>query len=377
MTPTESTALRQQGLEALRRADYVAAMVALRRVVQERPEDADALVLLGVACSQSGDHAGALQALEAAARLTPDAANVHYNRGLALERSGALAEALQSFQEALRLEPNHAPARQRQAALQRAAPADPNLAMAGAVEQALGSVRHNLVICPRCRAHTRRGLRCERCHADLPPELRAEPLDPLRIDLPAPAAGERIGGLTATALTAETLDLSDGGVTGVAAGWVGLVCVLAGAVLMTLGLQGPAPERIGGALFLLVVAVAALRYFAQVNRRIRVDGRLRRVEVSQLLGLTRFAVRAEQADAVHFAVALPDRENRELCWLQLATPDGRPLLRLGGLPAAEAEAARLLALGVHLARVLRLPVRVDSYPREASRQLRDALGRLG
>lgn len=377
MTPTETTALRQQGIEALRRSDYVAAIVALRRVVQQNPADVDGLVLLGVACSQAGDHSGALQALDAAARLTPGSANVHYNRGLALERSGAAAEAAQAFQAALGLEPNHMPARQRLTAVQKLASTDPNLALAGAVEEAAGAARRNLVICPACRAHTRRGLRCERCHADLPQELRAEPLDPLRIDLPAPVAGERIGGLTVAAVTAESLDLPDGGVVGAAAGWVGLVCVVAGAVLMTLGLQGPAPERIGGALFLLAVAVAALRYFAQVNRRIRVDGRLRRVEVSQLLGLTRFAVRAEQPDAVHFHVSPPDRENREICWLQLATPEGRPLLRLGGIPAAEPEAARLLALGVHLARVLRLPVQVDSYPRSASNELREALGRLG
>lgn len=380
------TDLRRQGADALRRADYPAAIAALRSAVQADPNDVEALVLLGVASSQSGDHSGALQALDRAAELAPSVANVQYNRALALERSGALDAAEWGFREVLRLDPGHAPARKKLEVIAKPPPetASDSAGPSGAPRpgqpllESVPDLKRNLVRCPACGAHTRRGRHCERCEKELPADLRLPPLDPSRINLPPPELGRSIGPLRLTAVGAEGAQVSAGGWLGPALGGAALLCLGAGAYSLYLAFTGPAGivPRLAAGVLLLALAGVAARLFQQIAAQFRFRAS-RKIERARFLGLSRSAWRADQFDAVHFAVDLPDREARERCWIRLETADRAAPIRLGPVSAGEPEAAELLRLGVLLARTLRLPFQVDGYPRSAAAELREALGRVG
>jgi hypothetical protein len=386
MNAPAQTELRRQGAEALRRGEYPEAVACLRAAVQADPQDVEALVLLGVASSQNGDHAGALQVLDRAAELAPGVANVHYNRALALERSGAADAAEWGFREALRLDPQHQPARRKLEVLarpvQEAAPDPPPSSGSPRPGQApvdsVPDVQRNLVRCPACGAHTRRGRHCERCEVELPGGLRLPPLDSAGIKLPPPEIGRPVGPLRLVFIGAQGAHVSTGGWLGPAVGAAGLVLLATGSLslFLTLSRGEDLVSRLVPAVLQLVLGVFALRLFHQLTALFRFNTS-RRIECSRFLGLFRSAWRAEQFDAVHFAVDLPDKEGRETCSIRLETPAGAAPLRLGPVHVGDREAAELLRLAVLLARTVRLPLQVDGYPRNAAPELREALGRIG
>ena len=93
-------------------APQIAAVVA--RVVEERPDDHQALTMLGAARFEAGDPLGAASALRRAVNVRPDDAQSWARLGEALVRSqdgevGTDAEA--AFRQAIRLDPNQLGAR--------------------------------------------------------------------------------------------------------------------------------------------------------------------------------------------------------------------------------------------------------------------------
>ncbi len=97
-------------------------------VLQEQPDNVDALHLYGLACHQQGDHNTAIEYIEKAVRLMPAQPVLRNNLGDALHRAGQLEAALEQLQKALELQPAYAGAHQ-------------NL---GAVFSAMGEYEHAL-----------------------------------------------------------------------------------------------------------------------------------------------------------------------------------------------------------------------------------------
>jgi hypothetical protein len=387
MTSPSAEELRRKGAEALQRADYDTAVTSLRAALKANSADVEALVLLGVALSQKGDHAAALAALDRAAELAPVAPNVQYNRSLALERSGALELAEWGFREVLRLDPDHALAKRKLELL--TAPPEARVEAAAAPgsttrpgQPQLGAsapdLKRNLIRCPACRAHTRRGRHCERCSKELPAELRLKAIDPANIELAAPDVGGAIGAVKVVYIGPEGVRANTGGVTGVAMGIVSLLSLAGMAYVGYIALRDSAHlvEKLVPFGALLLVFAVSLRVFASMVAAFRFTTS-RRIECSRMGGLSRTVSQAGQFDAVHFAVDLPNREGQEGCWIRFEDADRKAPFRLGPVNAGDAEAAEMLKLAVLLARTLRLPLQVDGYPRNGSEELRQALGKVG
>lgn len=387
MNEPPNAALRREGLEALRRGELEAALTALRRSLDVAPNDVETLNLLGIAESQRGDHQRSIQLLDRALRLSPDTAHLHCNRGLALERHGDLESARAAFQEALRLEPTHEQARRHLDGLDApaapptaAAPAgaghDPNLA-AATVAPPPGAARPHIVPCPSCGAHTRPGAFCERCRQPLPPELRHPPRDPRTIALRPTVVGDRAGPFTVTAVGPTRLDLANVGAGAKALAGVGIAAILVGGGLLGLLLSGAAQPGLAGPLGLPLLGVLLLAVYARIAPSFTFEGATRRIERKVLFGLSRVQWRADRLNAVHFATDVPDRDDRESCWVRFEDLQGRVVFQIGPALASEPEAEGLAPLAVHLAKLLQLPVQVDGYPRNPSEELKNALSRLG
>src|SRR5262249_41571081 len=125
------SALRDQGLQALREGNLEQAGDLLARAVMADGRDTEAQAILGVVYSQQGLHSQAIRALQTAVELAPHEARVPYNLGVALASSGDRPGAAAAFRETLRLRPDHAQAENRlkelgeTASLPRAAAAGP------------------------------------------------------------------------------------------------------------------------------------------------------------------------------------------------------------------------------------------------------------
>jgi predicted O-linked N-acetylglucosamine transferase (SPINDLY family) len=77
-----------------------------RRILAERPEDADVLQLLGVLSLQRGKRDEAREMLRRALTIDPSAPDCHYHLGVLLADEGNHAAACASFEEAARLQPD-------------------------------------------------------------------------------------------------------------------------------------------------------------------------------------------------------------------------------------------------------------------------------
>jgi len=109
--PTEHLEDRmQQGLEALNRADFPAAIDKLSQVVAEDPSNAPAWRALGVCYLEIRQPDIALTALERALQADPGDADTPYILGNACGTLGQLERAAACYRRALEIDPEHAKA---------------------------------------------------------------------------------------------------------------------------------------------------------------------------------------------------------------------------------------------------------------------------
>jgi Tetratricopeptide repeat len=178
---TSTSALREQGIQALRQGNTDGAVDLLARAVMADGQDADAQAFLGVAYSQKGLHAQAKRALQTAVDLQPRNASFQYNLGVALEQAGDRAGAASSYRAAFHLNPEHAQARARLQSLE-APPAVPPTAAPSHATPAAGAPwlsgpaqnaaelpggPPGTAQCPHCKQWSKPGLSCEWCSASL------------------------------------------------------------------------------------------------------------------------------------------------------------------------------------------------------------------
>lgn len=108
-------ALQIQSLLQQAIADHMAgrrekAELAYRQVLDQRPDNPDALHLLGVLLFQRADYLNAEALLRASIAKLPQMIAAHSNLGILLSETGRLEEACASYQTALKLDPNFADA---------------------------------------------------------------------------------------------------------------------------------------------------------------------------------------------------------------------------------------------------------------------------
>lgn len=96
----QAVALQNQGRNRQAEAVY-------RQVLQQAPDQPDALHLLGLALSAEGQHAEAVERLERAAALIPGNAMVLSNLGVVYRRAGKLDRAVDAYRESIRLDPEY------------------------------------------------------------------------------------------------------------------------------------------------------------------------------------------------------------------------------------------------------------------------------
>ncbi|BAY17317.1 TPR repeat-containing protein [Anabaenopsis circularis NIES-21] len=78
------------------------------QILQEQPNQVDALYLSGTLAHQLGDTEKAIAFYRQTLVINPALASVHSNLGIALKQQGLLTEAIQHYQEAIALQPNSA-----------------------------------------------------------------------------------------------------------------------------------------------------------------------------------------------------------------------------------------------------------------------------
>lgn len=102
-TMDEAFRLHQAGL-------YAEASKLYCDVLEESPNNADALNLLASATRSMGDAASALRLVRRAAEIAPFRPDIFYNLGNAAQAAGHIADAIDAWAEAVRLDPSHADA---------------------------------------------------------------------------------------------------------------------------------------------------------------------------------------------------------------------------------------------------------------------------
>jgi tetratricopeptide (TPR) repeat protein len=100
----------QDGLDALGRADFPAAIEILAQVAAKDPSNADAWRALGICYLEIREPKTALQALERSLQAEPDDADTHYVLGSASGTLGDLERAAACYRRALEINPDHAKA---------------------------------------------------------------------------------------------------------------------------------------------------------------------------------------------------------------------------------------------------------------------------
>ena len=97
--------LNRRAYSHLAKGEMQAAIECFRRVVELRPESAQAHQYLGEALERLGDLPAAVNSYQRALALQPDSPELHCHLGRALYRGGALQPAAQIYQRALTLDP--------------------------------------------------------------------------------------------------------------------------------------------------------------------------------------------------------------------------------------------------------------------------------
>lgn len=104
---TEPQTPFREGVRLLTEGRTEEAIVLLRGLVADAPDDADALLLLGAAEIDVGDTACGAERLRRAAELSPDRMVTWYNLGLAYQKLGRLPDALACIDRVLAAEPDN------------------------------------------------------------------------------------------------------------------------------------------------------------------------------------------------------------------------------------------------------------------------------
>lgn len=94
-----------RGWACLQQNSYVEAEAAFREVLEDRPDDADAILYLGIALAEQGRHAEAVPLFERAAGARPLDAEIHLRLGVSLGATGDVFRAGRALREALTLRP--------------------------------------------------------------------------------------------------------------------------------------------------------------------------------------------------------------------------------------------------------------------------------
>jgi Flp pilus assembly protein TadD len=94
-----------RGLAAYKVQDYTQAVSNLEQATIQNQEDYKAFLFLGAAYAGAGRHNAAIGALRRAAELKPEDPRVHYNLGQAYEAAGVPREAFYEYAQAIRINP--------------------------------------------------------------------------------------------------------------------------------------------------------------------------------------------------------------------------------------------------------------------------------
>ena len=104
----------EQALEAARRyhqaGQFAQAEAVCRQILEQQPQQADALHLLGIIAFQAGRHEMAVEMIGRGVALQPNHAGAHLNLGIALQSQGRLDEAAAACRQAIALKPGFAEA---------------------------------------------------------------------------------------------------------------------------------------------------------------------------------------------------------------------------------------------------------------------------
>ncbi|MFY9287255.1 MAG: tetratricopeptide repeat protein [Alphaproteobacteria bacterium] len=104
------SALLQKAVAAHQAGQLDEAERLYQTVLNEQPEQPDALALLGVVIATKGDVDQALPLLDKAIRLDPQSALFHFHRGNVLMKAQKLPDAISAYHEAIKLQPGMAQA---------------------------------------------------------------------------------------------------------------------------------------------------------------------------------------------------------------------------------------------------------------------------
>ncbi len=101
------TDLLTTALQYHRSGQLTAAADLYQQVLQQQPQQPNALYFLGLLCHQGGDLAGAIAHYRQAIAVQPNYAEAHNNLGAALQQQGDLGTALTHYQAVLRIQPGN------------------------------------------------------------------------------------------------------------------------------------------------------------------------------------------------------------------------------------------------------------------------------
>jgi len=113
----ELFAVLQQGIQRHQAGDLAAAALAYERVLEQVPDQPDALHLMGVIRHQSGDHRAAIDMIRRSIKQNSKNADAYSNLGAAQSAVGDLDGAAKSFKRAITLKPDYVDAHANLAAI--------------------------------------------------------------------------------------------------------------------------------------------------------------------------------------------------------------------------------------------------------------------
>jgi tetratricopeptide (TPR) repeat protein len=170
---------------ALKRGEWLAALVHIKAYTAADPGNVEAQELLGIALAQNGDRHAAMKVLSDVVEINPGRASGHYNLALLLNDDNMLDEAMEEVQAALYIKPDHAGARTLRETLakrlkDRYCRSDENFAVVESHFNPLtqSSEEWAKILCVSCGAMNFITARtCSRCGSYLPEDEELEPVE--------------------------------------------------------------------------------------------------------------------------------------------------------------------------------------------------------
>jgi tetratricopeptide (TPR) repeat protein len=96
---------------ALKRGEWLAALVHAKACSAADPDNPEAMEVLGIAQAQNGNRTEALRVLSEVVELCPTRVSAHYNLALVFAEDNKLDEAMEEVQAAMYLRPDHSGAK--------------------------------------------------------------------------------------------------------------------------------------------------------------------------------------------------------------------------------------------------------------------------